>query len=94
MPDFWTINFGHFLTILVLGAGGLGFVYTMRGRLDALSERMGGAESELRKLVDVLIAQGRHDERLNAADMRQLEQAKAIAELTSRVNRLADERSA
>ncbi len=88
----WSINFGHFLTIIVLGSGGIGFVYTMRGRIDALGERLGSAENELRKLVELQVAQGRHDERINAMDARMIAQGQRIDENIARVNRLIDER--
>ena len=86
----WSINFGHFLTIVVLGAGGLGFVWTIRGRVDALSDRMLGLESETKKLVDVLIAQGRQDERLTAMDQRTVAQGRRLDELNERFNRVLD----
>lgn len=87
----WSINFGHFLTIIVLGAGGIGFVYTMRGRIDALGERLGNTESELRKLVELQVAQGRHDERINAMDTRLVAQGQRIDETIARLNRMIDE---
>jgi len=86
----WSINFGHFLTIVVLGAGGLGFVWTIRGRVDALWDRMLGLESETKKLVDILIAQGRQDEKLNAINMQMVLQGKRLDELSERFNKMAD----
>jgi hypothetical protein len=91
MPTFdWSINFGHFLTIIVLGGGGIGFVWTIRGRVDALSERMLSLEYETKKLVDVLIAQGRQDERLTAMDQRMVAQGRRLDELAARFNRTSD----
>jgi hypothetical protein len=91
MPAFdWSINFGHLLTIIVLGSGGIGFVWTIRGRVDALSERMLSLEYETKKLVDVLIAQGRQDERLTAMDQRMVAQGRRLDELAARFNRTSD----
>lgn len=33
----WTIKFGDVLTMAVIALGGLGFLYTMRGKVDGLS---------------------------------------------------------
>lgn len=62
----WSLTFGNFLTIIVVIVGGTGFVYTIRGRVDGLSERMLSIENQMKQLVEVLIKQGRHDERMNA----------------------------
>jgi len=86
----WSINFGHFLTIVVLGAGGLGFVWTIRSRVDALWDRMKGLETETKKLVDILVAQGRQDEKLNAINMQMVLQGKRLDELSERFNKMAD----
>jgi hypothetical protein len=84
----WSINIGHLITILVLGAGGVGFVYVLRGRVDHLSSRMLALEIETKKLIDVLIAQGRHDERLTAMDARMASQDRRLDEITDRLNRV------
>ena len=88
MPFGETMTLGNWITIIVLGIGGLGFVYTMRGQLTALSERMLGMETELKKLLDVLIQQGRHDERMNAMDSRIQSQGEWLDMLANRFNKV------
>lgn len=70
MSSFWDFNIGNFLTILAFITGGLGFVYTIKGQVESITHRMLEVETELKKLVEVLIEQGRHSERLNAIDAR------------------------
>lgn len=88
MPFGETMTLGNWITIFVLGIGGLGFVYTMRGQLTSLSERMLGMEVELKKLVDVLVQQGRHDERMNAMDSRIQSQGERLDALINRFNKV------
>jgi hypothetical protein len=88
----WSVNLGHLLTIIVLGSGGVGFVYTIRGRVDGLSERMLALESETQKLIDVLVEQGRHDERLTAMDTRVAAQGRRLDETIERLNRILDQK--
>jgi hypothetical protein len=88
----WSINIGHLITILVLGAGGIGFVYVLRGRVDALSDRMLALELETQKLIEVLIEQGRHDERLTAMDTRVAAQGRRLDETIERLNRILDKK--
>lgn len=86
-----TVNLGNLLTIGAFLAGGLGFVYTVRGRVDALSSRLFVLESEIRRMVDVLVQQGRHEERMNAMDARVANQGMRLDDLTRRFNERADE---
>jgi hypothetical protein len=88
----WSINFGHLLTIVVLGSGGVGFVYTIRSRVDGLTERMLALESETKKLIDVLVEQGRHDERLTAMDIRVSAHDRRLDETIERLNRILDQK--
>ncbi len=82
----WSIGLGNILTIVVLGAGGIGFVYTLRGRVDGLSARILLMEKELTKMVEVLVQQGRHDERMAAMDLRLAAQGQRLDDLTRRFN--------
>jgi len=86
----WSINVGHFLTMFVIVAGGAGFVYALRGRLDVVSSRLLNVEEDLKQLVQVLVKQGRQDERIDAMDQRSVSQGKRIDDLTTRVNILVD----
>ena len=87
----WSVNVGNLLTIVVLGLGGIGFVYTIRGRVDLLTAQMFALEMETRKLVDILVAQGRHDERLAALDRRLTIQADRIEGLNRELSVLRDQ---
>ena len=84
---FWSINFGNTLTIFAFIVGGIMFVTTVRGRVDGLAERMIKVETSLTSLVDVLIKQGRHDERMAAIDQRLHAQGQRIDTLSDRFNR-------
>lgn len=88
----WTVSIGNLLALGGFLISGIGFVYTMRGRLDGLSERLLELEREFQKLLDVLIAQGRQEERLIAIDQRVLTQGQRIDDLIRRVNQHLDDR--
>lgn len=83
----WSVNLGNALTIASFIGGGIIFVTTIRGRVDALNGRIIFVEQELRKLLEVLIEQGRHSERMSAMDMRIQSQGQRLDSLTNRVNR-------
>ena len=85
------IRIGDVLTIIAFLGGGVGFVYTIRGRVDALSQQVIGMQLELKKLVDIMVMQGRHEERIDAIDQRLLAQGKRTDELATRVNKWMDE---
>jgi hypothetical protein len=82
----WSVNIGHVLTIIVLGASSFGFVYTLRSQVHALAERMLEVEEQVKKLVEVLVQQGRHEERLLAMDQRLIMQGQRIDDLARRFN--------
>lgn len=85
MIDF-SINLGNILTVVAFIVGGVGFVYTMQSRIEALSTRMISLEGEIKKMVDVMLLQARHDERMNAMDQRLSAQGSRLDELAQRVN--------
>jgi hypothetical protein len=84
----WSVNLGNALTIVSFIGGGIIFVVTIRGRVDALTGRITFVEQELRKMVEVLIMQGRHDERMAAMDARIQSQGQRLDTLTNRINRV------
>jgi hypothetical protein len=86
----WSLSFGNFLTILTMVLGGAGFVYTMRGRLDALSERLFEVEKDVKSLVGVLIEQGRISERISAVDSRIQSQGQRLDDLKIRFDNWVD----
>lgn len=66
----WTINLGHVITILAFLGGGYAFVIAMRNELSSLSKRVVAAEDKLTKLVEILVAQGKQEVRLDSMDQR------------------------
>lgn len=61
---------GNIAPAIALIVGGVGFLFTIRSQVNQIMLRLLEVEHELKKLVDVLIQQGRHSERLNALDAR------------------------
>lgn len=90
MQEFWQFNFGNLLTILSFLGGGLLFIASTRQQLSSLSERAQAMEVELGKLVDILVSQGRQEERMTAMDQRMLAQGKRIDQHDERMNRIVD----
>ncbi|MBZ5653195.1 MAG: hypothetical protein LAO18_22245 [Acidobacteriia bacterium] len=84
--DFWNFNAGQLITIVTIILGGVAFVYTIRGRVDALSERMLAVEESMKQLVQVLVQQGRHEERMNAMQTQVNQQGKRLDALLERVS--------
>lgn len=83
----WTVNLGNALTIVSFIGGGIIFVVTIRGRVDALTGRISFVEQELKKLLEVLIEQTRHSERMTAMSARMLALEQRHDQLAERVNR-------
>lgn len=86
----WGVSLGNFLTIGSFLVGGLGFVWTMKSQIDSIGDRTRDMEAELKKLVEVLIHQGRQDERLNSFDTRTAGLNQRLNELERRFNRDKD----
>jgi len=87
----WGISLGNFLTIASFLVGGLSFVWTLKSQIDSLSGRTSAMETELKKLVEVLIHQGRQDERLNSFDTRTAAISQRVNDLERRFNRVKDD---
>jgi aspartyl aminopeptidase len=66
----WTISVGNILTGMgfVLGAGGI--VWALRADVKVMSSRLDSIETQVLKIVDVLVHIGRQDERLNSHEKR------------------------
>lgn len=86
----WQVSLGNVLTIAAFILGGLAFVWTMKSQIDSLGNRTQAMEGELKKLVEVLINQGRQEERMNAIDHRILAQGERLDTAIDRLNRIAD----
>lgn len=59
---------------------GLGFVFTLRGRVNNLVADMAETRAELKTLVALQVVQGRQEERILAIDQRVLAQGKRLDE--------------
>lgn len=90
MFDWVSNNFGNIISIVGMFAVGIGFLYTMKDKIDNMSTRLLVLEGELKKLIDVLIAQGRQEERISALDQRMVAQGIRLDALTDRFNKQAD----
>ena len=99
-----TINLGNILTIAAFLGGGIYFILTMRSKIDAQSMRMENMERdftqmsaetqhEVRKITEVIILQGRHDERITALSMTQINQGKRLDDTIRRMNTYLDIKS-
>lgn len=66
----WSIKLGDVLTIVAIVAAALGFLYTLRGKVDAMDGRLKHVETELSAFVQALVQLARQDERIEAHDKR------------------------
>lgn len=82
----WTVNIGHILTIISFLVMGMGIVFTMRGRIDVLTERLEILEDGIKSLITILIQQGKQEERMTAMDQRMVNQGARLDDLTRRYN--------
>lgn len=82
----WTIGVGQILTILSMIIVGLGFVYTLRGRMEGMSGRLASLEVDIKSLITILIQQGKHEERMTAMDSRIANQGARLDDITRRFN--------
>ena len=96
-----TINLGNILTIAAFLGGGVYFILTMRSKIDAQSMKMENMERdftqmsaetqhEVRKITEVIVLQGRHDERITALSMSQINQGQRLDDTIRRMNMYLD----
>lgn len=69
---------------------GIGFLYTMHSKITSMSDRLVVLEQDLKKLIEVLIEQGRQEERLNAIAQSLVAQGIRLDTLTNRFNTQVD----
>lgn len=89
--EFWSLDLGNLLTIFSILGVGVGFIYTVKGRVDALYERMLRVEEGIKHLVDVLIEQGKQAERLTLIAERLQFQGRRQDEADRRMNRMQED---
>lgn len=85
-----TIGLGNILTIVAMAVTGLSIFFSLRGNVNNLSERLQMLEHELHRLTDILIQQGRQEERMTAMDARLVNQGARLDDLTIRFNKTLD----
>lgn len=90
MFDWVANNVGNIISIIGMFVVGIGFLYSMKDKIDNMSTRLLVLEGELKKLIDVLIAQGRQEERISALDQRMVAQGIRLDDLSKRFNNLTD----
>lgn len=86
----WTISIGNLLTVASVVGGVLIAFGLTKGQIINLAERLQMLEHELHRLTDILIQQGRQDERLTAMDARLVNQGARLDDLTIRFNKKLD----
>lgn len=64
----------------------------MRNKIDAMSGRLAILEEKLEKLIEVLVQQGRHEERMAAMDQRLVNQGVRLDDIIKRFNDMMDAR--
>lgn len=82
----WTISAGNLFTIGSFLVVASATVITLRNRVDSISIRLLSFENEIRRLTDILIAQGRQEERMNAMDARMVNQGARLDDMIKRYN--------
>lgn len=92
MDTFFTVNIGQLLNILVIVAGGIGFMYSMRADNAVVKARLGFQDrqlemmqEELKKVGEILLSLARTDGRMDRLEDRQLAQGKRLDDLYMQV---------
>lgn len=88
----WSINLGNILTIGTLICSIAVFIMVIKDRVDALSKRMLLVEKKVDSMTEILVEQGRHEERMTAMDGRITRQAQAIDQLGQKLDRFFEPR--
>lgn len=78
------ITLGNVLEICTMVVLAVGFIYSMRGALQGLAQRMTAVETEIGKLTNILITLGKYEERFlrNESDIWDLKHGRGfVAEI-------------
>lgn len=65
-----TVSLGNVIALLGFVLGGMAAFYGMQSKLEALMARIDGMEKHLGKLTDVIVADARHEARLDSLEQR------------------------
>lgn len=97
----FTVNIGNLLTITTFVGSFIYFIFKVGSRVDVVSGDVNDLKDntkamgqELKKLTEVLIVQGRQDERITAMDQRMVNQGKRLDDTIRRLNTYLDMRAA
>jgi hypothetical protein len=83
----WSVNLGNLITVATVVGSILLGLGMLKARVRELGERMLAVEKNMERLVEVLVEQGRHEERMNSIDGRMLAQGARIDDLSRQLNR-------
>jgi len=84
VEEFLRVNLGNVLTIITFLTGGVYFVSTIKGSVEAQGARLTNVEDELHEIRNVVVAMARQEERMNAMDQRMLAQGARIDKLNGK----------
>lgn len=84
----WTLKFGDIITVVVFAISAVGGIAVVRQQVGELTKRMTSVETEMKKMVEVLVGQARQEERMNALDQRLLLSDRQTDDLKRQVDRL------
>lgn len=89
----WSVNLGNLLTLGALVCSVAIVVGMLRNQVVELTRRMLAMEESMKQLVQVLIDQGRQEERMTAIDGRMLAQGARLDDLNRQIGRLFEPKS-
>jgi hypothetical protein len=84
----WSISLGTILTMATIITSVAAVVAMLRVRVDQLGQRMMAVEDSMKQLVQVLIEQGRQDERMNVLQTIMSAQGQRLDDLARKVDAL------
>ena len=64
----WNFNVGTIVQIVVIAAGGIAFLVTMKGKLAIVEASIGGIKEDLKELRIVITKQVDHDGRISRCE--------------------------
>lgn len=95
-----TVSLGNILTIVSMIVAVISFAFILRSQIKEvaleqldLKEDTKDIKKDLTKITEILIAQGRLDERVTAMDQRMVHQGKRIDDTVRRINAFLDMRA-
>jgi len=78
------------LAVIGMFTACLAFVFTMRGALNQLQAELKDIKNEVKNVGNLMIVQGRHDERITMLQATQVAQGRRLDDTTRRLNVFVD----